>query len=140
VIIDTGSSNLAIASSQCTNCGVSPEYTGSLDTTKPLISVTYGAGSWNGSEATDSIAFGGIAAVKASFVGITSQDNFFSSTMCAGSEGILGLAYGSLAEGGITPFFDVLESAGVPNGFAIQLCGAASTSAKKNRQYVDRRI
>jgi len=129
VIIDTGSSNLAIASSQCTNCNVSPLYSGSLDTAQPQINVTYGEGSWVGSEATDSITFGGIK-IGANFVGITTQNQFFTAG-CPGNEGILGLAYPDLAEGGITPLFDDLVSAGVPNGFAIQLCGSSSNSLKK---------
>jgi len=130
VVIDTGSSNLAIASSQCSSCDVSPEYTGALDSSKAAITVSYGAGSWKGLEATDSLIFGGIPAVTANFVGMTSQTDFFS-TECPGQEGILGLAYTSLASGGITPFFDSLVTSGVPNGFAIQLCGAGTNTRKK---------
>ena len=101
VIVDTGSSNLALAVSSCSGCG-----TGSttLDVTlqsEECIEVTYGSGAWSGYEtATMSIGFlqgsGTNLTDETTMAGITYSDDFFEGS---GYNGILGLAYSDLMEG-----------------------------------------
>ena len=101
MIIDTGSSNFAVATSQCTGCGVTPLYTGALSTTSE--SIQYGSGSISGKVIT-SLAFsiGGISA-SMSVMGITSQSGFFN---CANaSQGIIGMGYSAIAQSNTFSFF-----------------------------------
>lgn len=98
VIIDSGSSNLAVAISSCTNCG---EAATTLDPTlvsdpEMCIEVTYGSGEWSGVEVASSyVSLGSGLGVDATYAGITYQDDFFE----GGSSyvGILGMAYEGIA-------------------------------------------
>jgi len=99
VIVDTGSSNLAVAVESCTNCG-SGSTTLDLGWHDPemCIDVTYGSGSWDGEMSREiKVGFvdGDDALVDEVYVaGITYSDGFF----CGGFYGILGLAYSGLSE------------------------------------------
>ena len=100
MIIDTGSSNFAVATSQCTGCGVTPLYTGPLSNVNAYDS--YGTGTISGKVIT-SLAFsiGGLSA-SMSVMGITSQSGFFN---CANaSQGIIGMAYSAIAQSNNIPF------------------------------------
>mmetsp|Transcript_5295 Transcript_5295/g.6793 ORF Transcript_5295/g.6793 Transcript_5295/m.6793 type:complete len:563 (+) Transcript_5295:17-1705(+) len=99
VIVDSGSSNLALALASC-SCG-----TGSNDLVIDIVSdecieVTYGSGAWWGYE-TVAVQVGFIQGqgeplmVSTPFAGIELQEDFFEG---GGYSGILGLAYISLAE------------------------------------------
>ena len=101
MIIDTGSSNFAVATSQCTGCGVTPLYAGALSTTSE--SIQYGSGSISGKVITSlGFSIGGISA-SMSVMGITSQSGFFN---CANaSQGIIGMAYSAIAQSNTFLFF-----------------------------------
>lgn len=99
VIVDTGSSNLAVAVSACTDCltGSTNLKLGWYDP-ELCIDVTYGSGSWSGMM-TDKIEVGfmngdSVVTDEVYLAGITSADDFF----CGGFYGILGLAYSGLSE------------------------------------------
>jgi len=98
VILDSGSSNLAIAIDDCTNCG---EASTTLDLTTDddmCIEVTYGSGEWSGVEVESTyVALSSSISTDTTLAGITYQDDFFSggSSYC----GILGMAYEGIAEG-----------------------------------------
>ena len=88
MIIDTGGSTFAVATSQCTDCGVTPLYTGPLSNVNAYDS--YGNGNISGVVIT-SLAFsiGGLSA-SMNVMGITSQSGFFN---CENdSQGIIGMA------------------------------------------------
>eukprot|EP00617_Octactis_speculum_P023151 CAMPEP_0185745864 /NCGR_PEP_ID=MMETSP1174-20130828/4247_1 /TAXON_ID=35687 /ORGANISM="Dictyocha speculum, Strain CCMP1381" /LENGTH=522 /DNA_ID=CAMNT_0028420121 /DNA_START=176 /DNA_END=1744 /DNA_ORIENTATION=+ len=99
VIVDTGSSNLAIAVSACTSCdtGATTLDLGWYDP-ELCIDVTYGSGSWDGMmTALTNVGFvnGPSSLVDAVYMGgITSADSFFEGDF----NGILGLAYSALSE------------------------------------------
>ena len=100
VIVDTGSSNLAMAVSECSNCG---DGATDLDVTldeSECIEVTYGSGAWSGYETSVlSVGFvegtGGVLADNVTMAAITTQEDFFEGD---GYNGILGLAYADLME------------------------------------------
>lgn len=135
LVIDSGSSNFAIAASSCTGCNVSPEYTGSLTTTS--ISITYGSGSITGKTISNlAYTFGGLSA-SMTVMGITSQSTFFTCGNTA--QGIMGIAFASLSQNSLPVTFDVLNAAGVPNGFALQLCAGlagSSTASKSGNMWI----
>ncbi|KAJ8601561.1 hypothetical protein CTAYLR_005204 [Chrysophaeum taylorii] len=150
VIVDTGSSNLALALESC-SCGV-----GSTDLDIPTldkcIDVVYGSGAWSGRE-TVATKVGFLEGVgkpllaDTSFSGITSQKDFFSG---GGYHGILGLGYPGLAEGysncdddaksrrrrleeddssaAATPLVDVMYEAGLiaSNVFSLTFCSSTA--------------
>ena len=103
VIVDTGSSNLAMAVASCKNCGVgATDLDVDMDETM-CIEVVYGSGSWSGYRSEqvrvgfveESTAGFGPVVTNTTLAGITSQSDFF---MGGGYNGILGLAYPALAE------------------------------------------
>jgi hypothetical protein len=98
VILDSGSSNLAVAIESCTNCGKAST---TLDLTTDddmCIEVTYGSGEWSGVEVESTyVGLSSEVSTDTTLAGITYQDDFFSggSSYC----GILGMAYEGIAEG-----------------------------------------
>jgi len=98
VVLDTGSSNLAVASQKCATCNVSPLYTG--NTTSTSVTIQYGDGSINALVTIPvPVVFGGISG-SMEFLAITSQNQFFN---CNNSnQGIVGFAYPSVSSGIIT--------------------------------------
>jgi len=96
LIIDSGSSNFAVAASTCTNCNsISPEYSGAL--TSNSVTLRYGSGSFTGT-ITDALSFtfGGLSA-SMEVIAITSQTTFFTCSNAA--QGIMGIAYSPLSQG-----------------------------------------
>jgi hypothetical protein len=150
VILDSGSSNLAIALESCTNCG---EASTTLDLTTNddmCIEVTYGSGEWSGVEVESTyVGLSSDISTTTTLAGITYQDDFFSggSSYC----GILGMAYSGIAESysesacsssssskskhtsnkdssteeDATPYMYALRDAGTvtSNTFAVAMCG-----------------
>lgn len=99
VILDSGSSNLAIATSSCSNCG---EAATTLDLSEAspsmCIEVEYGSGSWSGVElASTYVALSSDASTEVTLAGITDQDDFFEGG--SSYSGILGMAYEGIANG-----------------------------------------
>lgn len=132
-MIDTGSSNLAVAGTQMNRTIVSPRFNPSLSNTSVDRSVTvseqYLRGSWSGVEFADMVGLPNVPQLTttAPFVVIAQQDGQ-SPFFVPGNlyQGIWGMAFPALAAGGITPFFDVLvQTRGVSNVFALQLCASS---------------
>jgi len=136
LIIDSGSSNFAIATTKCTNCAsITPSYSGTLTSTS--VSLQYGSGSFSG-DIIDSLTFtiGGLSATM-NVIGITSQSSFFTCNNQA--QGIMGLAYQALSQDNLPVAIDALAKNGVPNGFALQLCAGlsgASTASKTGNMWI----
>jgi hypothetical protein len=123
VILDSGSSNLAVATSSCTNCGDAATSL-SLDAADPslCISVEYGSGSWSGVElASTYVALSSAVATDVTLAGITDQDEFFEggSSYC----GILGMAY-----------------EGIANSYSSSSCSSSSSSGKRSKSAKDARL
>ncbi len=136
MILDTGSTTLAVAGGGCSTCSVTPLYTpGSTaaDQHMPAMSA-YGAGNvgWSGEIYQDSVAVGPEPATPLKFASISSQMSFFMQTKCdsssGGYQGILGMGPGGAAIAGTTGFFDGFVATNKqPNVFAIQLCDTSGS-------------
>lgn len=147
MIPDTGSSNSIVASSVCgAKCDVRPQWKfNTYNAQLPRFEIFYGTGGAMLTETTAVLSLGGVVASHGSFGAIIDQyagtDGFnlfpaASDPVCYNSyAGILGLAYRGQAAGPVngsqnattngttTPLLDQLvTSAGMPNGFAIELC------------------
>ncbi len=135
MIVDTGSTDTAVALSSCSSCGVSPEYSGG-GSCSGSASDQYGSGaSWSAEICSALVTVGTeMPDVNIDFAGITSQSEFFPNVDCAGaavipslSEGILGLGpidlntFGTNAD---DAYFNELVQQGITDTLAVLLCSA----------------
>uniref|UniRef100_A0A8C5LXW7 cathepsin E n=1 Tax=Leptobrachium leishanense TaxID=445787 RepID=A0A8C5LXW7_9ANUR len=110
VIFDTGSSNLWVPSVYCTSqaCAQHAKFHPSLSSSYAAIgspfSIQYGTGSLSGLIGVDQVLVQGIAVQNQQFGESSSEPG--NTFVNAAFDGILGLAYPSLAVGGCTPVFD----------------------------------
>lgn len=132
--IDTGSTTLGVASTMCTSCGVSPEYSPGTTATDEHSQQTsqYGTGSWTGEVYQDTVRAGMSGTTPDKLVAIDTQSQFFQAGVqcgtAAGPQGILGLGPAGSALPGTQGFFDALVANDhVPNVFATQLCDGSGT-------------
>ncbi|MGH0159029.1 UNVERIFIED_CONTAM: hypothetical protein FKN15_054508 [Acipenser sinensis] len=112
VLFDTGSSNLWVASTYCSSQACTnhpvfdPTQSSTWSSNGQTFSVQYGTGSLSGVFGYDTVTVGGIA-ISNQEVGLSTNEpgtNF----VYAQFDGILGLAYPSLAAGGETPVMDTM--------------------------------
>jgi len=140
LLIDSGSSNLAIITNKCSTCPSLPSYTGPL--TNIPAAIEYGTVNFTtgfSGYVIDNlkINFGGLD-LTLNAIGITSQSDFFPPCGVP-SQGILGLAYDQISEDNLPLVPDVLTQEGTPNGFALQLCSnlpQAKLSSKTGNLWV----
>jgi len=109
VVFDTGSSNLWVASSNCSAiaCKNKNRYNSKKSSTYvkngETISIEYGTGSMDGILSSDTVTVAGIKVKNQVFGEATNLADFFEDQPL---DGILGLAYPSIAEDYVTPVFD----------------------------------
>jgi hypothetical protein len=113
VVFDTGSSNLWVPSTTCTDAGCKgkDKYNSAASSTyvkngKP-ITIQYGTGSMTGYLAQDTVNVGGANVVNQVFGDATTLANFFAGQPL---DGILGLGYPAIAADSVTPVFDNMIS------------------------------
>ncbi|KAM7447610.1 hypothetical protein ABFA07_004159 [Porites harrisoni] len=130
-LIDTGSSNMAIAGPRCRDemehkCEIEtyyyPEKSSTSENQHTPIETEYGKGAWSGNIYRDVVAFPGDGPrTTAEFAVISHEKDFFLRNSI--NEGILGLAYKSLATDEVQPLYDQLvQDNKVPNVFSLGLC------------------
>ncbi len=146
VVLDTGSTTLALAGSECTNCtSVTPLYApgaSAMDLGTTSTS-TYGDGtSWNAENFSDQVAVTGDMAVGMKLADITSENGFFRPHEPA--QGILGFGAPQLAVPGTDSYVANRVAAGLSGVFAVQICpengtlwfgGADKTHEVSDEQY-----
>ncbi|KFQ90889.1 Pepsin A, partial [Nipponia nippon] len=110
VIFDTGSSNLWVPSVYCSSpaCGnhklFNPADSSTFISTNDSLSIAYGTGSMTGFLGYDTVRVAGIDVVNQIFGLSETEPGYF--FYYAPFDGILGLAYPSIASSGATPVFD----------------------------------
>jgi len=109
VIFDTGSSNLWIPSSTCTNCGLKPKYKSAASSTYQangtIFDIEYGSGPVSGFLSEDTVNFGGKLLKNQVFAEINNVKGLGAAFTAGKFDGILGLAWPSIAVDGIPPIF-----------------------------------
>ncbi|KAI5278042.1 pepsin A-like [Manis pentadactyla] len=117
VIFDTGSSNLWVPSVYCSSPACSnhnlfnPQQSSTYQATSQTVSITYGTGSMTGILGYDTVQVGGIADTNQIFgLSETEPGSFL---YYSPFDGILGLAYPSIASSGATPVFDNIWNQGL---------------------------
>jgi hypothetical protein len=135
LVIDTGSAELGVASSTCTNCDVSPTYTPGATATDEhaTLSVSYVSGTgWSGEIIADDFGVPNTStSAQTRLVAIQSQTGgFYTNEGCGFGavpfvyEGIAGFGPDSLAKAGTDEPMGALASHGVADVFAFALCGS----------------
>ncbi|KAK2841104.1 hypothetical protein Q7C36_012683 [Tachysurus vachellii] len=113
VIFDSGSSNLWVPSVYCSSQACqnhnkfNPTQSSTFQTNNQALSIQYGTGSMTGYLGYDTVTVGGIS-VQNQIFGLSETEAPFMASMTA--DGILGLAYQSIASDGATPVFDNMMS------------------------------
>jgi len=114
VILDTGSADLWVASSNCvTGCGSVPTFNAASSSTfknqSTPFSITYGSGAAQGTLGEDVIQMAGFSLSNQVFAVC---DQISTSLLTNPVSGLLGLAWQSIAASGATPFWQALASGG----------------------------
>jgi len=124
-IMDTGSSNLWVPSSSCTDaaCNGKHKYSSSSSSTYvpngERITIQYGTGSMQGTLLYDDVSVGGLKVTKQEFAQATSLASFFTGSPF---DGILGLAYQSISADNVPTFFDnAVKQNGIDSVFSFYL-------------------
>uniref|UniRef100_A0A8B9FDV9 Renin n=1 Tax=Amazona collaria TaxID=241587 RepID=A0A8B9FDV9_9PSIT len=110
VVFDTGSSNLWVPSVYCVSkaCAEHAKFQPSQSSTYQVVgtpfSIQYGTGSLTGVIGSDQVVVEGLTVSNQQFAESVSEPG--KAFVDAAFDGILGLAYPSLAVGGVTPVFD----------------------------------
>ncbi|XP_006628508.1 pepsin A-like [Lepisosteus oculatus] len=116
VVFDTGSSNLWVPSVYCNSaaCGnhntFNPSQSSTYQSTSQTLTIQYGTGSMTGILGYDTVTVAGIVDTNQIF-GLSETEANFMYYMEA--DGILGLAFPSIAASGATPVFDNMMSEGL---------------------------
>lgn len=116
VCLDTGSSNLWIPSNTCSSnaCSSKTQFSDSASSTYEAngqsISIQYGTGSMSGYLSQDSVSIAGLTVEKQTFGEATQLADFFAQTNI---DGILGLAFQSIASDNVVPVFDNMVNSGL---------------------------
>jgi hypothetical protein len=128
VIVDTGSTTLAIAGTACGNCDVAPEYTpgsGASDQ-HSTSSAVYGDDTmWDAENFSDKVSITGDTTMTMRFAEITSQNGFFRAGFP--NQGILGFGGQTIAAPGTDSYIAQRMLAGLDDNFAFQLCSENGT-------------
>ncbi|XP_053181165.1 pepsin A-like [Scomber japonicus] len=116
VVFDTGSSNLWVPSIWCTSQGCQnhqkfdPYKSSTFVWNGQPLSIYYGTGSMTGSLASDTVEVGGLSVTKQVF-GVSQTEAPYMAYMKA--DGILGLAFQSIASDNVVPVFYNMVSEGL---------------------------
>jgi len=108
VIYDTGSSNLWLPSSKCTNCGSHPKYDATKSSTYKangtVFKIMYGSGPVSGYLSEDVVTVGG-QSVTSLFAEITDVTGLGPAYSLGKFDGIAGCAWDTISVDGIPPIF-----------------------------------
>jgi cathepsin D len=118
VVFDTGSSNLWVPSSQCTNCGViKPKYDHTKSSTYvangTVFNITYGSGPVSGFLSYDNLGWGNFVIKGMEFAEITDVTGLGPAWTAGKFDGILGMAFNSISVDRIPTPFDLLVQQGL---------------------------
>ncbi|KAG1889871.1 aspartic peptidase domain-containing protein [Suillus subluteus] len=111
LILDTGSSDLWVATSSCSSCASTEFITTKSSTYQSSgssLQITYGSGSVKGTPSQDTVSFGGFT--------ITQQELLAASSLTSGLldsvlSGIMGLGFNTISALNATPFWQALYNA-----------------------------
>ncbi|KAG2354963.1 hypothetical protein BDR07DRAFT_1474222 [Suillus spraguei] len=112
LVLDTGSSDLWVATTSCTSCGsdvpgFNPSKSSTYKATSSHLEIDYGSGSVQGTVAQDSVTFGSFE-MSQELLAVT---NVTPDLIDDGLSGIMGLGFASISTLQTTPFWEALYNA-----------------------------
>jgi len=119
VVFDTGSANLWVPSSECKNCGLKPKYDHSKSSTYvangSTFAIQYGSGPVSGFYSYDNLGWAQSSIVKQEFAEVTDVTGLGVGWEAGKFDGILGMAFQSIAvDNIITPFQQLWNQSLIP--------------------------
>ncbi|KAG5282132.1 hypothetical protein AALO_G00052580 [Alosa alosa] len=134
VVFDTGSSNLWVPSVYCNSAACNnhrqfnPDISSTYQGTQQSLRIRYGTGSMTGILGYDTLEVGGIT-VSNQIFGLSESEAQFMEHM--EPDGILGLAFPSIASAGATPVFDNMMRQGLVSQdlFSVYLSGDSESGS-----------
>ncbi|VDB96870.1 unnamed protein product [Peniophora sp. CBMAI 1063] len=138
VVMDTGSSDLWVETTQCTNCPrgnaqLDTSRSSSISTTTNQLSFTYGQGRAQGTSTTDTVSLAGFTVSSQTFGAVT---QIFDNVIPIQGSGLMGLAFQSLAATRAPPFWQALINGNQLSAseFSIYLARNFQTATSGNDQ------
>lgn len=128
VVFDTGSADIFIPGPQCTSnagCPYNIHYNEGGTSKHRTTTVDYGSGFIEGNDYTDTINIAGLTATNQGFISLTQAEGFNTSA----AEGLLGMAFTSLAASGFTTFFENLMAQDRVGTYVKCLCLTPKTNS-----------
>ncbi|KAG0706693.1 aspartic peptidase domain-containing protein [Suillus ampliporus] len=112
LVLDTGSSDLWVATTSCTSCGsdipeFDPSKSSTYKATSSPLKIDYGSGWVQGTIAQDSVTFGSFEMSQE----LLAATDFSSGLIDDGLSGIMGLGFASLSTLNTTPFWEAFYNA-----------------------------
>jgi hypothetical protein len=134
LLLDTGSTDTAVALSSCTTCDVSPRLTAPSGSCSTHFPEQMSLG-WTGDVCSEAVSVGDEAALTMNVVGISDDTDFFTNVDCTGQavagqpayQGVLGVGPTSadtLGDASGDAYVSALVAHGAADGFALLLCTA----------------
>lgn len=109
VVYDTGSANLWVPGKDCSNCGGKPTYNHDRSSeyvaNGTVFAIQYGSGPVSGFVSQDAATVGDVVVHKQDFAEITDVSGLGAAFKAGQFDGILGLAFQTIAVDGMTPVF-----------------------------------
>ncbi|KAK2851322.1 hypothetical protein Q5P01_007598 [Channa striata] len=135
VIFDSGSSNLWVPSVYCSSQACqnhnkfNPKQSSSFQWNGQTLSIQYGTGSMTGYLGADTVGVGGVSVTNQVF-GLSQSEAPFMASMQA--DGILGLAFQSIASDNVVPVFNNMISQGLVSQpmFSVYLSGNSAQGSE----------
>ena len=109
VIFDTGSSNLWVPATNCTNCGSKPKFNPTASSTYHAngekFYIRYGSGPVSGFVGVDNVGVGSLTATGVEFAEITDVSGLGAAFSVGKFDGIMGLAFETISVDHLPPVF-----------------------------------
>lgn len=143
VIYDTGSSNLWVPSSQCSNCGSKAKYQSTSSSTYQkngtVFKIMYGSGPVSGFFSADTAALGSASITKQLFAEVTDVSGLGMAYSVGKFDGIAGMAWPRISVNNVPPLFFNALSQGIITSpvFAFYLSGSDGTSGEMDLGGID---
>lgn len=143
VVFDTGSSNLWVPASNCTDCGSKPKFNSGASSTfhsnGEAFDIRYGSGPVSGYVGEDQVQVGSLTAKNVEFGLVTDVSGLGAAFSIGKFDGIMGLAFQTISVDDLPPVFKLLVEQGAvtESVFGVYLSDASGSPGELTLGGVD---